>query len=96
MQENIPHMTPPPAGTADTWQDGFMLFTYFFCLAICMLQQKPGFVRPGGVLSLLSRPLLPITTHCSVIQIDICLLGLTVCIASFEVTWLPNLNKTAT
>lgn len=27
--------------------------------------RKPGFVRPGGVLSLLNLPLLPITTHCT-------------------------------
>lgn len=38
VQENIPYMTPPPAGTADTRQDGFMLFTQKFCPAISMLQ----------------------------------------------------------
>lgn len=27
VEENIPHMTPPPAGTADTRQNGFVLFT---------------------------------------------------------------------
>lgn len=38
MQENIPHMTPPPAGTADTRQDGFTLFTQKICPAISMSQ----------------------------------------------------------
>ena len=62
-QENIPHMTPPPAGTDDTKHDGYMLFTLGSFHAINILEQKPGFFRPGGVLSLFNRPLLPITSY---------------------------------
>lgn len=60
-----------PHDTTTSWyswhQNGFMLFTHKCCAAISMLQQKPGFVRRGSVLSLLDRSLLPIATRRSMI-----------------------------
>lgn len=47
-------------------QDEAMLFTQMNYPAMSMMQQKPGFVRPGGVRSLCNHPFLPITTNVSI------------------------------